>query len=123
MAKLLASAAAHGATAVFAQNDLLAVGAIEALRDVGLSCPEDVSVMGFNDSPLIDHLDPALSTIAMPMEEMGLRAAREILLAVAGNDTARDVVTVTPTLMARASTAAPSNSRPGQRVGSSSTFP
>lgn len=108
MAKLLESGVVGDATAVFAQNDLLAVGAIEALRAVGLRCPEDVSVMGFNDSPLVDHLDPALSTIAMPMVEMGFRAGREILRAVNGHDTAHDVVTVRPALVARASTAAPS---------------
>lgn len=107
MAMLLASGVMEDATAVFAQNDLLAIGAIEALRAVGLRCPEDVSVMGFNDSPLVDHLDPALSTIAMPMVEMGVRAGREILRAVNGHDTEHDVVTVRPALVARASTAAP----------------
>lgn len=107
MAMLLESGVMDGVTAVFAQNDLLAIGAVEALRAVGLRCPEDVSVMGFNDSPLTDHLDPALSTIAMPMVEMGQRAGREILRAVNGDDTDHDVVTVKPTLVARASTAAP----------------
>lgn len=107
MANLLAAGVMDGVTAVFAQNDLLAIGAIEALRSAGLRCPEDVSVMGFNDSPLVDHLDPALSTIAMPMVEMGMRAGREILRAVNGHATEHDVVTVRPTLVPRASTAAP----------------
>ena len=108
MEALLASGVVDDVTAVFAQNDLLAIGAIEALRAVGLRCPEDISVMGFNDSPLVDHLDPALSTIAMPMVEMGLRAGREILRAANGHDTEHDVVTVRPIFVARASTAAPS---------------
>jgi LacI family transcriptional regulator len=108
MAMLLATGTIDHVTAVFAQNDLLAIGAIEALRAAGLRCPQDVSVMGFNDSPHVDHLDPALSTIAMPMVEMGLRAGREILRAVNGSDTVHDVVMVRPTLVARASTATPS---------------
>ncbi|HUG50487.1 MAG TPA: LacI family DNA-binding transcriptional regulator [Terrimesophilobacter sp.] len=108
MAMLLATGTIDHVTAVFAQNDLLAIGAIEALRAAGLRCPQDVSVMGFNDSPHVDHLDPALSTIAMPMVEMGLRAGREILRAVNGSDIVHDVVMVRPTLVARASTATPS---------------
>lgn len=108
MVNLLATGIMDGVTAIFAQNDLMAIGAIEALRAAGLECPGDVSVMGFNDSPLVDHFDPALSTIAMPMVEMGLRAGREVLHAVNGYDTAHDVVTVRPTLVTRASTTAPS---------------
>ncbi len=61
-------------TGVFAQNDLMAVGAIEALQAAGLSCPDDVSIVGFNDVPLSSHLSPPLTTIRVATEELGRSA-------------------------------------------------
>jgi LacI family transcriptional regulator len=61
-------------TAVFAHNDLMAVGAIEALETAGLSCPEDISIIGFNDIPLTSHLSPPLTTIRVATEELGRSA-------------------------------------------------
>jgi LacI family transcriptional regulator len=61
-------------TAVFALNDLMAVGAMAALHAAGRRVPADVSVIGFDDLPLAADVSPALSTIRVPMEEIGRRA-------------------------------------------------
>ena len=65
-------------TAIFAQSDLLALGAIAALRARGLRVPEDVSVVGFDDIPVSSVFDPPLTTVRQPMREVGELAARLI---------------------------------------------
>lgn len=67
-------------TAVFSSNDLMAVGLIQRARQRGLSVPEDLSVVGFDDIPLASYITPALTTVRHPMFEMGRRAV-ELLLA------------------------------------------
>lgn len=69
----------HPPTAIFACNDLMAIGAMAAVRDAGLSVPEDVSVVGFDDIHLAGYLNPPLTTVAQPMSELG-RVAAELLL-------------------------------------------
>lgn len=63
-------------SAVVAGNDQIAVGALETLREHGLRCPEDVSVVGFNDMPFVDKLSPPLTTVRVPQREVGAEAAR-----------------------------------------------
>lgn len=58
-------------TAVFAANDMMAVGAITGAREFGIKVPEDLSVVGFDDISLAQYFDPALSTIRQPAEELG----------------------------------------------------
>ena len=65
-------------TAIFAQSDLLALGAIAVLRAHGLRVPEDVSVIGFDDIPVSSIFDPPLTTVRQPMREVGELAARLI---------------------------------------------
>ncbi len=62
-------------SAVFAQNDRMAVGAIRSLREAGYCIPDDVSVIGFDDIPLASYFDPPLTTLRQPLEESGRRAA------------------------------------------------
>jgi LacI family transcriptional regulator, galactose operon repressor len=64
-----------GVTCVFAVNDVMAVGAMAAFRDHGLSVPDDVSVAGFDDIRTLRDLVPPLTTVGLPLEEMGERAA------------------------------------------------
>jgi LacI family transcriptional regulator, galactose operon repressor len=66
-------------SAVLAGNDLVALGCFDALAERGLSCPEDVSVVGFNDIPLMDKLRPPLTTVRIPHYEVGAEAARLLL--------------------------------------------
>lgn len=61
-------------SAIFALNDLMAVGALAALRERGISVPDQVAVAGFDDIPLAADLTPALTTVRVPMIEMGARA-------------------------------------------------
>src|SRR5574343_1795730 len=70
-------------TAVFAVSDTLAVGAIKAFRRAGRRVPEDIGVVGFDDLPLYEVFEPALTTVAQHMRELGATAA-EILLARLG---------------------------------------
>ncbi|QIN81557.1 LacI family DNA-binding transcriptional regulator [Rubrobacter tropicus] len=63
-------------TAVFAANDLMAVGALALLREKGVAVPEEVSVAGFNDFPIARDMVPSLTTVRLPLVEMGARAAR-----------------------------------------------
>jgi LacI family transcriptional regulator len=65
-------------TAIFAQSDLLALGAIAALRARGMRVPEDVSIVGFDDIPVASVFDPPLTTVRQPMREVGELAARLI---------------------------------------------
>jgi LacI family transcriptional regulator len=66
-------------TAIFCGNDRMAVGAFEALKERGLEIPGDVSVLGFDDMELAEHLRPALSTMSLPHSEMGRWASRRLL--------------------------------------------
>lgn len=66
-------------TAIVAGNDLMALGCYDAVRGAGRSCPEDVSVIGFNDMSFADRFDPPLTTIHFDQYEMGAVAARVLL--------------------------------------------
>ena len=94
-------------TGVFAHNDLMAIGAIDALVGRGVRCPEDVSVIGYNDSPLVDHVSPALSTIRLPATELGLLAGESVIRVLEGSEPPPVSALLVPTLIARASTAPP----------------
>ncbi|EHR60197.1 LacI family DNA-binding transcriptional regulator [Saccharomonospora cyanea] len=61
-------------TCVFAVTDVMAIGALTALREAGVSVPDDVSLAGFDDIPVVRDLTPSLTTVALPLEELGERA-------------------------------------------------
>jgi LacI family transcriptional regulator len=61
------------ATCVFAVTDVMAIGALAALRANGVSVPEEVSLAGFDDIPIVHDLVPPLTTVALPLDEMGKR--------------------------------------------------
>ncbi|MDQ0394432.1 LacI family DNA-binding transcriptional regulator [Labrys monachus] len=95
-----------GFTAVFAANDLMAVGAMAALREAGVAVPRDMSVIGIDDVPLAADMVPRLSTVRLPLEEMGALAARIAL----GLDAEPPPVPL-PVALVRGATVAPP--RPG----------
>jgi len=66
-------------TAVFAANDMMAIGALKALREAGFRVPEDVALVGFDDVPIAAAVEPALTTVHQPIERLGSMAA-ELLL-------------------------------------------
>jgi LacI family transcriptional regulator len=98
----------HGAdfTAIFAGNDLIALGCYDVFRERGIRCPEDVSVVGFNDMPFLDKLRPPLTTIAIPHQQIGAEAARLLLDAIADPTRAARSVLLPLSLVVRGSTAA-----------------
>jgi LacI family transcriptional regulator len=93
--------------AVFVASDVVALGAIGALREAGLRVPDDVSVVGFDDIPLAAYFDPPLTSIRIPAHDLGLAAGNALLDRIAGRDV--PARTLLPTeLIVRASTAPPS---------------
>jgi DNA-binding LacI/PurR family transcriptional regulator len=87
--------------AVFASNDLMALGVIDVLRTRGVRVPEDVAVIGFDDSPLAAVAHPALTTIRQPIEEMTAEMVRLLLAQVAEPDLPPTSVILEPELIAR----------------------
>ena len=94
-------------TAVFAFNDISAIGAIRALEEMGLRVPADVSVLGFDDIYAAAFHNPALTTIRQPLFEMGSLAAETLLARLSEGAGAKipEVLSVEPTLVVRSSTA------------------
>jgi DNA-binding LacI/PurR family transcriptional regulator len=72
----------------------MAAGALRALRRTGRRVPDDVAVIGFDDSPLAQHTDPQLSTVRQPVEAMAAQMARELLALISrsGRDPARVIL-------------------------------
>ena len=94
-------------TAIVAANDLLALGVYDALKARELTCPNDVSVVGHNDMPLVDMVSPPLTTVRIGHREMGEEAARLLLEEIAGTAGAKRTVTLKPQLIVRSSTRRP----------------
>jgi len=94
-----------GCTAIAAANDMLAVGCYAALDDAGLSCPDDISVVGFNDMPFIDRLRPPLTTIRFPHYQVGTEAAQLLLERIAEHAGPVKILYLAPELVIRGSTA------------------
>jgi LacI family transcriptional regulator len=66
-------------TALFASNDSMAIGALHALHEAGLRVPDDMALAGFDDIPSAQYMNPPLSTVHVPIYELGARAA-ELLI-------------------------------------------
>jgi len=94
-------------TAVFAANDLVALGVLAAMRELGLRCPEDVSLTGFDDLELASFTNPALTTVAQPAYQMGARAAALLFERLRGEELPAQHIVMKTALKARDSTAAP----------------
>jgi LacI family transcriptional regulator len=99
-----------GFTAVAAANDMLAVGCYAALDEVGLQCPDDISVIGFNDMPFIDRLRPPLTTVRFPHYQLGTEAAQLLLERIGQRDAPVKILYLAPELVIRKSVAAPAGS-------------
>ncbi len=91
-------------TALFAYNDISAIGAIRALQEQGLRVPQDVSVMGFDDIPGAAFNTPTLTTVRQPLARMGQVAAQTLLERIAGRDDYPSEIAIEPELVVREST-------------------
>lgn len=99
-----------GLTAVFVASDVVAFGAIAAIRESGRRVPDDISVVGFDDIPLAAYFDPPLTTVRLPAHDLGRAAGVALLDRIAGR--AGEAHTILPTeLVLRASTGPPSMER------------
>ena len=94
-------------TAIFASNDLQALGVYQAAREAGLRVPQDLSVVGFDDLPVVAWSDPPLTTVHQPLTEMAA-AATELALALGrGEEPPQIGLEIATTLTVRDSTAPP----------------
>jgi LacI family transcriptional regulator len=92
-------------TAIVAGNDMLAVGCYGAFDELGVRCPQDVSIIGFNDMPFIDRLRPPLSTVRFPHYQLGTEAANLLLERIGtGGGGPVKILYLAPELIVRGST-------------------
>lgn len=94
----------RGATAILCGSDLMALGAIRAARERGLRVPEDVSIVGSDDSPLMEFTEPPLTTIRQDVDGMAAMAVRALLDEIAGTPAPRAEYVFRPSLVVRSST-------------------
>lgn len=95
-------------TAIFAGNDEMAIGVMKAARDAGLDVPRDLSIVGFDDLPMASRVWPNLTTVRLPIRDMGRMAAEKLTARSRGLDPATLAQPeVDPSLVVRDSTAAP----------------
>ena len=88
-------------TAVFAVTDMVAIGAAEVARQMGLRIPEDLAIVGYNDIPLASRVSPGLTTMHVPIHEFGSVAARLLLDQIESDEPTRRRVRFTPDLIVR----------------------
>lgn len=88
---------------VFVASDLMAAGALTALREAGKGVPGDVAVVGFDDRPLARHLSPPLTTVRQPIEDLGRAATRMLLQLLAGEPAPAEPTVLTTHLVVRES--------------------
>lgn len=98
-------------TAVVTANDLLALGCYDTLEERKLSCPDDVSITGFNDMPFISRFVPPLTTLHIPHFDLGVQSAQLLLERIREPDKPAKTVKLEPRLIIRGSTALPSKSK------------
>ncbi|HZT04656.1 MAG TPA: LacI family DNA-binding transcriptional regulator [Steroidobacteraceae bacterium] len=97
-------------TAIFAGNDEMATGVYSAAHELGIRIPEDLSVIGFDDAPIATRIWPAMTSVRLPVREMG-RTAAEGLFAASKAAAKAPLAEFTPSLIERDSTAPPPRSR------------
>lgn len=108
--QLAARQPAHRPTAIAAAVDLLAIGLLQSLLAAGIRVPDDVSLLGYDDVPLIAQLSVPLSSVARPHHQMGLDAAELLLSVLAGQPPPEPHLLLQPELVVRSSTGPPPTS-------------
>ncbi len=105
--KMLMEMAANGKlpTAIFACNDLIAIGVIQGAKEMGLKIPEDLSLIGFDNTILAMTTVPGLTTIAQPTQDMGRKVVDVILEEIKGNSEVKERILFNPEMIIRGTTA------------------
>jgi DNA-binding LacI/PurR family transcriptional regulator len=93
-------------TALFAYNDISAIGAIHAFQEAGMRVPEDISVVGLDDIEIAVHYTPSLTTVRQPLLKMGESAARSLIEKLEGENHEAPEILIEPEFVVRKSTAA-----------------
>ena len=107
----------HPFTALFAYNDISAIGSIWAIREAGLRVPEDISVVGFDDIPGAAFSEPGLTTVRQPLVRMGQIAAQTVVDQIEGRSEYVQEIAIEPEFVVRGSTG-PASMRAPSRVAS-----
>jgi LacI family transcriptional regulator len=94
-------------TAIFTGNDEMALGAYQAARQLGLEVPRDLSIVGYDDTPIASRVWPRLTTVHVPIRDMGRAAARLLLASGSGDAEPQRYTSFSPELVVRESTAPP----------------
>lgn len=94
-------------TAILALDSLLSIGALQAFRELGLTCPDDVSLIGFDDADWTEVVSPPLTVVAQPVYEIGVRACELLLRRIRGDAGKPATVRLSARLVERGSTAPP----------------
>jgi LacI family transcriptional regulator len=94
-------------TAVVASNDLIALGALAAIREAGLHCPDDISLVGFDDLEISEFTNPPLTTVAQPGYQMGAKGVNLLLRRLKTPDEKPEALVLMPELKIRQSVAPP----------------
>jgi LacI family transcriptional regulator len=103
-------------TAIFAGNDMIALGVLAAIRDAGLHCPQDVSVIGFDDLELAELTNPALSSVSQSGYQLGSTAASMLLERIQGSTGPAKHIVLDTLLKLRDSVAPPASAMPVRRA-------
>lgn len=101
-------------TALFAYNDISAIGAVRAIRESGLAVPDDISVVGFDDIREASYYHPSLTTVRQPLRKMGEIAAETLINRIEGNRNYPREIAIEPELVVRESTSRVTNRRMGR---------
>lgn len=99
-------------TALFAYNDISAIGAISAFQESGIRVPEDISLVGFDDIQTAAYMAPPLTTVRQPLKKMGEIAARTLLEQIDESKWYIPEILIAPELVVRKSTAPPGIAKP-----------
>jgi DNA-binding LacI/PurR family transcriptional regulator len=94
----------RGATGLVCASDVLALGAVRAVRRAGLSVPEDVSIVGYDDSVFMTCTEPPLTTIRQPIGAMGQAVVKLLVAEIGGSAVPADELLFNPELVVRGST-------------------
>ena len=96
---------ALGCTAILAQNDHMAIGVMQVLQEANLDVPGEVSVMGVDGTELCDHTTPRLSSVQLPLEQIGARAVDLLVEQIESGQPEEQIIVLPAKLRAAASTA------------------
>jgi LacI family transcriptional regulator len=107
MGQVLDLPAERRPTAVFASSDRIALGALAAAKQRGFRVPQEVSLVCFHDLPVASYLDPPLTTVRMPLDELGSRGMYKLLRLIDGEAADDEMISTPPELVVRGSTAPP----------------